>query len=181
MEGKPALLYKPLVVCVIVLFIGVGIQPAIATIENNSIEKDEDCNLCAKKVSKSQLLLLKSLLNIIDRQINKLSIISKQNPILEKKYPELFTKITILKEFSTELNNDIHTNSTFIFGIHDRICNFLSALIEYFLTVSIWLEYSMLHLIMTFHFVIVVPMLVFYGIIYYIYFPLMIIETLIFC
>jgi hypothetical protein len=178
---KEKMLYKTLVVGVIVLFIGVGVQPAIATVENDSIEKDDDCNLCAKKVSKPNLVFLKGLLDIIDRNINKLSVISKNNPILEKKYPELFTKITILKEVSNELNNDIHTNSTFIFGIHDRICNFLSALIEYFLTVSIWLEYSMLHLIMTFHFVIVVPMLVFYGIIYYIYFPLMIIETLIFC
>jgi hypothetical protein len=178
---KQRTICKTLAVAVILLFIGVGINPAVATIENNPIEKDDDCNLCAKKVSKPNLVLLKGLLDIIDKNINKISILSKNNPLLEKKYPELFTKITILKEFINELNNDIQTNSTFIFGIHDRICNFFSRIGEYFLTVCFWLEYSMLHFIMTFHFVIIVPMLVIYATSYYIWFAITIFETLIFC
>ena len=177
MKGK--MLSKTLVVGVIVLFIGVGIQPAFAVTPDKS-ESDDDCNLFAKKISKPHLVLLKSLLNIIDRQINKLSIISKQNPILEKKYPELFTKIAILKEISIGLNNDTHTNrNTIFFGIHDRICDFLFTLAEYYWTVAIYLEYLMYDLTEIGHYIIVIPIAVFYATIYWIYFPFMIIDIII--
>ena len=67
MSKKPVL-YKYLVVGVIVLFIGVGIQPAFA--DNISLIKtsdsEEDCNLCPK-ASKQRLTLINGLLNIMEK------------------------------------------------------------------------------------------------------------------
>lgn len=96
---------KILVLGIIVLFIGVGIQPAIAN--NVSIttasDSEEDCNLCPK-VSTSRFVRLKSLLNRLDTFGNRLSVISKQNSIVEGKYQELIRRIIIFKEINLVLN-----------------------------------------------------------------------------
>jgi hypothetical protein len=74
---KEKILYKYLVIGVIVLFIGVGIQPAFA--KNVSIrkisDKEDDCSLCAKKFNRLQLVL-----NII--YLNRLE--NYKNQVLEK-------------------------------------------------------------------------------------------------
>ena len=64
--NKNPVLYKSLVVGVIILFVGVGIQPAFAVSPDTS-ESEDDCNLCAKKVSKSHLILIESLLNRVEK------------------------------------------------------------------------------------------------------------------
>ena len=64
--SKNPVFYKSLVVGVIVLFIGVGVQPAFAVTPDTS-DSEDDCNLCAKKVSKSHLILIESLLNRVEK------------------------------------------------------------------------------------------------------------------
>ena len=81
------LLSKTLVVGVIVLFIGVGIQPAFAVTPDTS-DSVEDCNLCPK-ASKQQIDRLNNLLERLVRYDSQLSILSKHNPEIEEKYQEL--------------------------------------------------------------------------------------------
>jgi hypothetical protein len=97
------LIKKILALGIIILFLGVGIQPAIATIEPETSDSDDDCNLCTKKVRKSHLVLLKSLLNRLEKYANQLSDISKQYPEFEDKYQELTEKITIFHEINKNL------------------------------------------------------------------------------
>ena len=88
-----------------ILFLGVGIQPGFAVNVSTSISgSEEDCNLCPKKVSKSHLVLIESLLNKLDTLVNSLTVISKYNPIVEKKYQELSNKFLILKEIIVDNN-----------------------------------------------------------------------------
>ena len=78
------LLSKTLVVGVIVLFIGVAVQPAFADVSNTSVsDNDDGCNLCAKKVSKQHLTLIESLLNRLEKYDNQLLVLS--NSILNLK------------------------------------------------------------------------------------------------
>lgn len=92
MEGKSAMLYKTLVVGVIVLFIGTGVQPAIATVEPTTIESD-DCSLCPK-VSNQQIDKLKNSIDRIKQIKNELSLIAKYYPEIEEKCKDLSDKIT---------------------------------------------------------------------------------------
>ena len=112
-----------LVMVVILLFIGVAVQPSIAVNPNSSDNKD-DCNLCAKKVSKPYLVLLKSLINRAETLNNKLSVISKFHPKLTEEYQELLDKITTLKEMNKEYISDVSWD----FPV---ICNIVSFLIVY--------------------------------------------------
>jgi hypothetical protein len=114
MEGKSALLYKSLVVGVIILFIGIGVQPAFA-VTSNSIENENDCDLCPKKVSKSQLTLLENSLIRLEKYDNQLSILSKQYPEFEEKYKGAYDKLLIFKEVVTEFkHNPSNSNNIFI-------------------------------------------------------------------
>ena len=79
MAKKSSLLSKTLVVAVIVLFIGVGIQPALADVSYTTVsDSDEDCNLCPK-VSNLHLVRLKSLLYRLEKYDNLLSVTGKMN------------------------------------------------------------------------------------------------------
>jgi hypothetical protein len=95
MKGKPVM-YKFLVVGVIVLFIGIGIQPAFAI----ELEQpfNDDCEICPKKVSKQHLILLEILLNKMEKYDNQLSVLSKLNPEVEEKYQEILERITTLQD-----------------------------------------------------------------------------------
>jgi hypothetical protein len=77
--SKNPVLYKTLVVGVIILFIGIGIQPAIAVTPNTS--DSNDCDICP------------SIEDLIDRKD-------------VKKYQELLDKINSLKEENDGLNSD---------------------------------------------------------------------------
>ncbi len=90
MSKKPVVFYKMLVIGVIILFIGIGIQPAIAS--NISITKtsdsEDECNLCPS-VTKKNLVRLKGIVNSIDKYDNILSKFSKRDPQIAVKYQEL--------------------------------------------------------------------------------------------
>ncbi|UCF49034.1 MAG: hypothetical protein JSU91_04610 [Thermoplasmatales archaeon] len=121
MDRNPAMLYKTLVVGVIVIFIGVGIQPAVAELSNISkSDSKDDCNLCPKKISKSHIILIESLLNRLEKYDNKLSILFKNNPEIEKRNKAFSNRFLILKEI----------NKNFIFYWNfPIICTFLNILI----------------------------------------------------
>ena len=99
------LIKKILVISILLLFIGVGIQPAIAILEPETSEND-DCNLCPKKDITSQFNRLNDLIEKLDTQNNKLSIMSKLNPKIEEKYEEVSNAITIISEEIKNLNGD---------------------------------------------------------------------------
>ena len=101
MVKTSSMVYKSLVVGVIVLFIGVGIQPAFAVTPDTS-DSDEDCNICPK-VSNLRLVLLERLVNRFETLISKLSVVSKLNPVIDEKYKELSDAITTFKEMNKEL------------------------------------------------------------------------------
>ena len=85
-------MYKVLVIGVIVLFVGVGVQPAIAT-----VEIDEDAVIIQK--IKTQIDKLKNKIDTIEKDENK------------KRYQELYDKITVVDE---EINNKQLNDFTFI-------------------------------------------------------------------
>ena len=69
----------PLVVGITILFLGVGIQPAIAVIPKIS-DGEDYCDICPKKISKSHLVLIESLLNRLENYNYQLSEFTKKNP-----------------------------------------------------------------------------------------------------
>ena len=111
-----------LVMVVILLFVGVAVQPAIAV---NPIYSDneDNCNICPK-VSKLHLVRLKSLIKRVEILNNKLSVMSKHNPEVADKYKELSDRITTL----TDINKEVKTDATsWDFPI---FCKFLEILAE---------------------------------------------------
>jgi hypothetical protein len=99
--SKNPVLYKSLAVSVIVLFIGLGIQPAFA-ITSNSIESDDDCNLCPK-ASKKHIDRLINLLDRLERYDTQLSELFNQYPEFEEKYQEILVQFDVLSELN-EIN-----------------------------------------------------------------------------
>jgi hypothetical protein len=92
MDKHPALLYKSLVVGVVVLFIGVGIQPAFAI----TPDSEENCN--CKKLNDSELVKVERLLNKVEVYCKSLLVLSKYNPETKDEIEELSEKISTLKE-----------------------------------------------------------------------------------
>ena len=101
---KERILGKGLVVGVILLFIGISIQPAFA-INSISSDNEEDCSICPK-VSKQHLVRLKSLINRAESLNNKLLVMSKLYPEVAEKYQELSDRIITIKEMNKELKPD---------------------------------------------------------------------------
>jgi len=80
MKGKPVL-YKSFVIGVILLFICIAFQPAVA-VTPKSIESEDDCELCAKKVSNQNK-------DGVEMMINILSGLLKKYPIVEDELQDL--------------------------------------------------------------------------------------------
>ena len=95
MDRNPVLLYKILVIGVVVLFIGVGIQPALA-VNHNVTESKDDCDLCPK-VSNQNIGLIKSLINRLEIYEKQLSVLSRFNPEFEEKYQEVSKGISTIQ------------------------------------------------------------------------------------
>lgn len=93
-----------LAVAIILLFVGVGIQPAFA-VTSNTTESEDDCDICSK-ASKQYIDRLTTLLDRLEKHNNQLSVLSKHNPEVEEKYQKLSKKIAIFKEMNKELNLD---------------------------------------------------------------------------
>lgn len=93
---------KILVIGITVLFLGIGIQPAIAEIPlSNDSEDEEECDICPK-LNNIQLFKIKSLLLRLETLVNELSVISKKDPIVELKYQEFSKRFSVLKEINMD-------------------------------------------------------------------------------
>ena len=109
---------KALVVGIIVLFIGVGVYPAVSSvpIKTTNIlqidelespvisDSEEDCN--CKPVSNLHLVRIERLVNRIVVYNNLLSLLSRHNPEVAEKYQEISDEITALRELTNELKPD---------------------------------------------------------------------------
>jgi hypothetical protein len=93
-----------LVVAVVLLFVGISIKPAIA-VNPISTDTENDCSICPK-VSKLQLVRLKSLIEKLKINDNKLSVMSKHHPQVAKRYQEVSDGITTLTDMNKELKPD---------------------------------------------------------------------------
>ena len=116
MEKKPRLFYKMLVFGVIVLFIGIGIQPAFAVTPDKS-DNDDDCKLCPK-VSNLHFVRLKNLLNRVEKYDNILSVLSKHN--------------------SKEINKELKPNKPL--NDYPITCNILDKILNRHINRTIWFE-----------------------------------------
>ncbi|UCF49716.1 MAG: hypothetical protein JSU91_08205, partial [Thermoplasmatales archaeon] len=97
MDRNPVVLYKTLVVGIIVLLLGIGIQPAIANVSNISIsDSKDDCEICPK-VSNKNLVLIKSLINRLEIFEKQLSVLSRFYPEFEDKYQEVSEAISTIQ------------------------------------------------------------------------------------
>jgi len=105
-----------LVIGIMFLFVGIAFQPAIA-FTPNSFDSEDDCDICPK-VNNQQITILKSFIYRLERQINKLSVLYEQNPIIKRKYQEISNEIATLKEMNVESNLDDYP----------KICGFLEIL-----------------------------------------------------
>jgi len=117
---------KSLVVGIIVLFIGVGFQPAFAnevSITNKS-EVEEDCD--CQPVSNLHLIRLERMLNRLEIHTKILSFFSKYNPEFAEKYQEISNRISTLKETNNELNNELKLDS--LDGESPILCSILEIL-----------------------------------------------------
>jgi hypothetical protein len=99
---KQRIIGKALAVAVILLFVGLGIQPAIATLEPEQPVND-DCDICPK-VSKSHIIILKNLISRLEKYGTQLSVLSKQYPEFEKKYQEISNTTQYLKDINSGLS-----------------------------------------------------------------------------
>ena len=118
-----------LIIGIIFLFVGVGIQPAFA-VENISInrpssENIEDCNC---QVDDNNLVRLERLSNRIDSFIDRVETCNKLMPILYKDNPEvkveyekLLNDIDLFEEIYADLENNIPVDGR-------PICNMLKNL-----------------------------------------------------
>ena len=123
---------KCLVVGIILLFIGVGIQPAFAIdISNNSPSKNiEDCN--CQVADNFDIVRVKSLLNRAERSLNRVEIFAKLIPVLSKENPEvleycegLSEKInTFMEMIDEEISEQILLYSS---QFNDEICDMLDS------------------------------------------------------
>ena len=110
---------KGLVCAVIILFIGVSFQPAIAIDVKSSIDNTEEENDCGcGTISKVQRIRFEKLLNRLEIHTNKLPLLFKDDPKLQEKYKELSYRITTIK------------NMKYSFPLYEfsNICSFLEAI-----------------------------------------------------
>ncbi|KYK23260.1 hypothetical protein AYK21_02870 [Thermoplasmatales archaeon SG8-52-2] len=93
MNKKQNVFYKTLVIGVVVLFIGIGIQPAIANnVFIKASKSEEDCDICPT-IRNQNFVRIKSMLKRLDNNDNTLSVLSKQYPKIAVIYQELSNKV----------------------------------------------------------------------------------------
>ena len=103
---------REILICIgiTLLFLGVTVQPAIAIVETESIESDDDCNLCPKKGTLQNLPLIANILDRLDKFESKqvkeeISTLVKDNPYPKicDKLGEILSKLTEKCEYWSEL------------------------------------------------------------------------------
>ena len=107
-----------LAVAVILLFIGIAIQPSVA--DANISDSEDDCDIC-QKLSSLNFIRMKSLFDILETHDDRLSVISNINPKAAEKYSEVSYKIS-------ELNQVLKTDKYKVDNGNETICNFLEPL-----------------------------------------------------
>ena len=120
---------KELVIGIICLFIGVGIQPAFA-IENSSINRTssediEDCN--CKVADNYDIVRVEKLLNRAERSLNRVETLTKLIPILSKDNPEV---IEDCEELSEKINTFREMKKEFDLNPPPIICGLLYVIIK---------------------------------------------------
>jgi len=148
---KKNIFKKVLVTGIIILFIGIGLQPAFAN--EISITKtsdiDKGCKSC-QPVNKNLIYRLKSLMNRFEKTKYILSIFSKHNPEHKEKYQEFSDKITATTEENNNYLSDLSWDFPYICDIGIRFYwkfyYSLKYLDEYIL--SFYDEYPLLCLIL---------------------------------
>jgi hypothetical protein len=126
---KQRTICKTLAVAVILLFIGVGINPAVAT-----VQIDEDTFIIQK--IKTQIEGLKNKLETIEKDENKLS---KLNPVYEEKFQKLYEKITVIEMEINRLDLSDDPFLEFLFFVIVLISYILSMILAWLFTVFILL------------------------------------------
>ena len=99
---KQRTICKTLAVAVILLFIGVSVNPAIA-VKSDSTDSDDDCDLCPK-VSNQQIYKLKSIESEFKIQNNKISLLYEQNPETSKNnysIKSIYTNLNTITDWET--------------------------------------------------------------------------------
>ena len=115
---------KAFVLVIIVLFLGVGFQPALANeISTNIVsDVDEDCN--CKPINDIQVVRIERLLDRLENRINFILLRYGHLPEVAEKCEEVLGVI----------NSD---------GLLDIICDFIDILVEYFLAMYEILPYEL--------------------------------------
>jgi hypothetical protein len=111
---------KIIVISIICLFIGVGVQPALAIepkVSYNNIENEEDCD-CQTAVSEVDLNRIEKSIDSIEGYTKILSLYSKQYPEYEGISEELNRRISGLKE---RIQLIVNYNPMLIFCINSFI------------------------------------------------------------
>ena len=107
---KQRTICKTLAVAVIILFIGLGVQPAVAT-----VQIDEDAGIIQK--IRTQIDRIKNKLDIIEK-VNSKS--SKLNPEYIEKFQEIYNEISTINE---KVNNIKTLDFPFLKWLYELILN----------------------------------------------------------
>jgi pilus assembly protein TadC len=107
---KQRTICKTLAVAVIILFIGLGVQPAVAT-----VQIDEDAGIIQK--IRTQIDRIKNKLDIIEK-VNSKS--SKLNPEYIEKFHEIYNEISTINE---KVNNIKTLDFPFLKWLYELILN----------------------------------------------------------
>ena len=124
---------KSLVIGIIILFIGMGIQQAFAyeniSINRTSSENIDDCNCQAN--DNYDIVRIKSLLNRAERSLNRVEILIKFIPILSKNNPEIIEDCEELSDKIKDLSIIVDELTIALSGQDNTIiCAILEAMLN---------------------------------------------------
>jgi len=123
---QKSIIRKGLVSLVIILFIGIGINPAFA-IDISKVRPSENIEDCNCQVDDNyDIVKIKSLLNRAERLVNRVEALTKLIPVLSKDNPEFMVEYKELLN-DIDLFVEIHDYLENNYSVDDRpICDFLS-------------------------------------------------------
>ena len=94
---------KILALCVVLSFIGIGIQPAFGVDIRQSISNNqsEECREC-RELSNAELIKVKQLINRVETYSKLLLVLSKNNPELKEKSDDFYNQISTIQEMNDD-------------------------------------------------------------------------------
>ena len=135
--NKNNLFKKTLVFGIIILFIGVSIQPVFADDNKSSTDNTENENDCGcEVVSDAQHIRFEELLNRLEIYAKKLSLLFKDNPKIVEKCEELSKIISKIKSLNVDGNPICFFLWAYLIFVLDTRLSF----IEEFLLYGHWSE-----------------------------------------